>query len=215
MATKSPKSAVKPTTSAPAHVIKARELWAAYTMPQLHLDHKRLVGLAKGHGLQAQKADPSIPREKLLGALEQLHIATENAGQKEFEMKQAAQAASPLVTPRPAEVAMAPHVKSPPPAALPVEPEVTTPKPGPTVDPVAKLVGDVADVVRMGRKNPMAMNPAQSLTFKPGVTKRGASAARFDAYYNKATTVAEFLALGGTMADLRWDVSKGIVILGK
>lgn len=52
------------------------------------------------------------------------------------------------------------------------------------------------------------------IAFKAGVSKRGASAARF-ARYCAATCIAEMFLLGGTAADLRWDFAHGFVTVVK
>lgn len=43
--------------------------------------------------------------------------------------------------------------------------------------------------------------------------KRGAAAERF-ALYAKAKTVGDYVAAGGTLADIRWDTKKGFISLG-
>lgn len=43
-----------------------------------------------------------------------------------------------------------------------------------------------------------------------GNPKRGASQVRFEAY-RSATTVAEYIAKGGTYADIAWDVGHGLI----
>jgi predicted ArsR family transcriptional regulator len=67
----------------------------------------------------------------------------------------------------------------------------------------------VAQAAKPAKAKAAQLAPDTKIQAVDGMGKRGACAARFEAY-SGATTVGEFLALGGTRADLRWDLAHGI-----